>query len=100
MSINAQVSESGDEVIISVAGKFDFKRYDEFRASYVNTRGPGVRYVVDLSATEYLDSSALGMLMQLRNHAGGASADVEISRVSAELRKLLNVANFAKLFKF
>jgi hypothetical protein len=47
MSITSAVSENGKEVTISVAGKFDFQLYDEFRPSYVETLGAGVQYLVD-----------------------------------------------------
>jgi anti-anti-sigma factor len=99
MGINTTVSETGNKVTISVVGKFDFQLYDEFRASYADTAGIGVGYVIDLSDTEYLDSSALGMLLLLREHAGGESSSIEITQASPEVRKILDVANFGKLFK-
>ncbi len=99
MGINTTVSETGNKVTISVAGKFDFQLYDEFRASYADTAGSGVEYVVDLSNTEYLDSSALGMLLLLREHAGAESSNIEITQASPEVRKILDVANFGKLFR-
>jgi anti-anti-sigma factor len=94
------VSADGSRVTIAVSGKFDFQLYDEFRASYAATAGKGVTYSVDLSETEYLDSSALGMLLLLREHAGGDASDIEITHASAEVRKILDVANFSKLFRF
>jgi len=100
MSINMTTSDEGSKVTIAVAGKFDFQLYDEFRASYADTAGGGVEYVIDLSDTEYLDSSALGMLLLLREHAGGETSSIEIRQVSPEVRKILDVANFGKLFKF
>mgnify|MGYP001811771666 FL=1 len=99
MGINMTVSDDGSKVTISVAGKFDFQLYDEFRASYADTAGQGVDYVVDLSDTDYLDSSALGMLLLLREHAGGEASNIEITQASPEVRKILDVANFGKLFK-
>ncbi len=99
MGINMTVSDDGSTVTIAVAGKFDFQLYDEFRASYADTAGAGIGYVVDLSSTEYLDSSALGMLLLLREHAGGETSNIEITRASPEVRKILDVANFGKLFK-
>ena len=99
MGINTTVSETGNKVTISVVGKFDFQLYDEFRASYADTSGNGVEYVVDLSDTDYLDSSALGMLLLLREHAGGESSNIEITQASPEVRKILDVANFGKLFR-
>ncbi len=99
MGINMTVSDDGNTVTIAVAGKFDFQLYDEFRASYADTAGAGIGYVVDLSNTEYLDSSALGMLLLLREHAGGETSSIEITCASPEVRKILDVANFGKLFK-
>ena len=99
MGIQMMVSDDGGKVTITVAGKFDFQLYDEFRASYADTAGNGVDYVVDLSQTEYLDSSALGMLLLLREHAGGESSSIAITEASPEVRKILDVANFGKLFK-
>lgn len=100
MSIDMTVSDDDGSVTIAVAGKFDFQLYDEFRTAYSSTAGTGVSYKLDLSATDYLDSSALGMLLLLREHAGGETSDIEITRVSPEVRKILEVANFGKLFMF
>ena len=100
MGLSNTVSSTGDQVIIAVTGQFNFGLYDEFRACYAGTAGIGVAYLVDLSGTEYLDSSALGMLLLLREHAGGEASDIEITHASPEVRRLLDVANFGKLFKF
>ncbi len=99
MNVNMTESDGGNRVTIAVTGKFDFQLYDEFRASYADTAGNGTAYVIDLSDTDYLDSSALGMLLLLREHAGGESSDIEITKASPEVRKILDVANFGKLFK-
>ena len=100
MGINMTLSEDGAEVTIAVVGKFDFQLYDEFRAAYANTAGDSVIYIVDLSDTEYLDSSALGMLLLLREHAGADKSRIRIESVSPDVRKILDVANFSKLFEF
>lgn len=98
MSINSTVSDDGKSVKIAVSGKFDFQLYDEFRSAYVDTQGSGIRYTVDLSGTDYLDSSALGMLLLLREHAGGEGAKIDITNSSPDVKKILDVANFGKLF--
>lgn len=99
MAINSTTSDGGKKVTISVSGKFDFQLYDEFRSAYDETSGQGVHYVVDLAQTDYLDSSALGMLLLLREHAGGEGAKIDIINTSADVKKILDVANFGKLFK-
>jgi len=98
MAISSTVSENGETVTISIVGKFDFQLYDEFRSAYAETGGSTMNYVVDLSGTEYLDSSALGMLLLLREHAGGETSKIDITNASDEVRKVLDVANFGKLF--
>lgn len=98
MGISTTVSDSGDKVTIAVTGKFDFQLYDAFRSAYADTSGQGVQYEVDLSGTEYLDSSALGMLLLLREHAGGEASKIDITQVSDDVKKVLDVANFSKLF--
>jgi HptB-dependent secretion and biofilm anti anti-sigma factor len=99
MPINSTVSGDGKSITIAVSGKFDFQLYDEFRTSYVDTQGSGIDYIVDLSGTEYLDSSALGMLLLLREHAGGEGSKIKISNASQDVKKVLDVANFGKLFE-
>ncbi len=98
MTINTTVSNDGNKVTIAISGKFDFQLYDEFRSAYSDTAGAGVHYEVNMSATDYLDSSALGMLLLLREHAGGESSKIDITQVSDDVKKVLDVANFGKLF--
>ncbi|MCP4494656.1 MAG: STAS domain-containing protein [Gammaproteobacteria bacterium] len=98
MAINTTVSECGSKVTIAISGKFDFQLYDEFRSAYTDTAGSGVDYKIDLSATDYLDSSALGMLLLLREHAGGESSKIQLTRASEDVKRVLDVANFGKLF--
>ena len=98
MAVNTTVSEDGQTVTIAVSGKFDFQLYDEFRSSYSESDGSKVNYVVDLANTDYLDSSALGMLLLLREHAGGEASRINISQASSDVKKILDVANFGKLF--
>ncbi|MNJ01264.1 hypothetical protein D3C73_1608430 [compost metagenome] len=54
--------------------------------------------VVDLKDATYLDSSALGMLLLLRDHAGGDESDVRLVNSSTDVRKILAISNFDKLF--
>ncbi len=99
MAISTTVSAGGSKVTIAISGKFDFQLYDEFRSAYTDTAGSGVNYEINLSATDYLDSSALGMLLLLREHAGGESSKVHITMASEDVKKVLDVANFGKLFE-
>jgi anti-anti-sigma factor len=71
--------------------------YEKFREAY--ERGSReTRYIVDLADVASMDSSALGMLLVLRDQRGSDSASVEIAHCSAEVRKILQIANFERLF--
>ena len=98
MSIESNASPSGDELVISIEGRFDFSAHQEFRESYENKEVQPDSYVVDLNRTTYLDSSALGMLLLLRDHAGGDSADVRIINCNRDVKKILTISNFEQLF--
>ncbi len=98
MALTAQKTADGTTVTISVIGRFDFNIHHEFRQSYEKA-GDGVKkYVVDMKGAEYMDSSALGMLLLLRDHAGGGASDIRIINSSRDIKKILEIANFNKLF--
>ncbi len=99
MTINSEVSEQGDILTISVAGRFDFGAHQDFRECYEKATPLTERYLVDLAEATYLDSSALGMLLLLRDHAGGDSAKVEIHNCNPDVRKILTISNFEQLFE-
>ena len=44
-----------------------------------------------------MDSSALGMLLQLKEHAGGAKSAVHIRNAKPAIKDILSVANFHQL---
>lgn len=97
MSVESKNSGDGDELTISIDGRFDFGLQKDFRSCYENIKAK--RYVVNLRNTEYMDSSALGMLLMMREHVGGSSADITLQNCSNEIKTILNVANFHSLFK-
>ena len=49
-------------------------------------------------ASTYLDSSALGMLLLLRDHAGGDTANIKIVNCNPDVKKILTISNFEQLF--
>jgi len=59
----------------------------------------GISFTIDMSKASYMDSSALGMLLMMREHLGGNSANITISSSSADISNILTVANFQSLFK-
>ena len=98
MSITSTFSEQQKTVTIKVLGNFDFSLHSEFRNCYRYNKEDGVTYFVDLSEAEYMDSSALGMLMLLKEHAEKTSGNVVLLKPAPKIRKLLDTVKFEKLF--
>ena len=98
MAITSTVSADGAQVTIYIQGRFDFSSHQEFRNAYEKLAKTPSKFRVDLQGTSYLDSSALGMLLLLRDHAGGDRADIEIVNCSQDVKKILLISNFEQLF--
>jgi len=98
MTITSQPSADGRELTIVSNGRFDFNAHQAFREAYLRSDVQPQRYVLDLQGANYLDSSALGMLLLLRDHAGGDEADIRLLNCNPDVRRILQVSNFEKLF--
>ncbi len=86
---------------LAVVGRFDFNIHREFRQNYEDILAtPGIREIaVDLSRVEYIDSSALGMLLLLREKAMDRNIRVDLEHAHGAVRSVLEVANFGRLFQ-
>lgn len=98
MPVTTRRSDDGETQIIAIEGRFDFSTHQLFRDAY-EKNPEGVRHwVVDMSDTTYLDSSALGMLLLLRDFAGGDNASIRIENCNSDVRRILTISNFEQLF--
>lgn len=101
--VTSDISATGDAVIIRVAGHFDFNMHREFQRAYRNVAPPPRMFLVDLSATDHLDSAALGMLLLLRDYCievgrEGFQPEVELMNANAHVSHILSVSNFDRIF--
>jgi anti-anti-sigma factor len=96
MSILA--STSGKQHTIKIQGRFDFTAQRDFRDAYEKAASNS-QFILDFSSAEYMDSSALGMLLLLRDYAGAENADVSLNNCPSEIKSILEISNFQKLFK-
>jgi anti-anti-sigma factor len=96
MGIDASLK--AEVLYIKIIGRFDFGMHNEFRQA-LKLIGDGVKRVeVDFADADYLDSSALGMLLVLRDKVSSAKTVIELLRAKPDVKKILEIANFDKLF--
>jgi len=98
VGVTAQVSSDEKTVTISIDGRFDFSYQKEFREAYRNNCTSGQLFKVELARTEYMDSSALGMLLLLKEHADSCKGKVLLNKPSEGIKKILDMANFKRQF--
>ena len=97
MAISGDVGDDGNSVQVKITGRFDFNAHHDFRNVYRNEKASAA-YTIDMSGTDYIDSSALGMLLLLREHAGNESANITIQGCNEDIKKIFAISNFEKLF--
>jgi HptB-dependent secretion and biofilm anti anti-sigma factor len=99
MAITSSASVDGKTLHIRMGERFDFSAHSALRAVYAGDRPSFETYIVDLRATQYMDSSALGMLLQLKEHAGGDLHSLQIKNANESIKEILAVANFDQLMQ-
>lgn len=96
--ISTDYKSQDNELTIHVGGRFDFRALNEFRDSYEHPGEIVNKYIVDLGGSDYLDSSALGMLLTLRDYAGGENADIKIINTPEDIKRILFITKLDSLF--
>lgn len=92
-----KINGNSEAVEISINGSFTFEQFKDFPALYSPFAGRQ-KFIVNVSQVDFIDSAALGMLIQLRIFAGENNADITIQGHHGEVKKSLEVASFSDLF--
>ncbi|ATG78169.1 MULTISPECIES: STAS domain-containing protein [unclassified Pseudoalteromonas] len=98
MNLTKSTSADGTTLTIQIKGKFDFNLVQSFRQAYAQINENIVKVIVDLRETEYMDSSALGMLLNMKKTIESQVGTIEISNCQPQLRKILQISRFDKKF--
>lgn len=97
--MQASVDVTEGRAVIRLEGRFDFNSHRDFREAVdAALASPASVVAVDLAGVEYLDSSALGMLLMLRDRAKSAAREVTLTGCRNAVKQILDIANFGKLF--
>ncbi|HEY3433941.1 MAG TPA: STAS domain-containing protein [Rhodocyclaceae bacterium] len=98
--MQTSVTTTDGRAVVRLQGRFDFNSHREFREAVdgVLQQSAVHEIVVDLGNVEYLDSSALGMLLMVRDKARSTSKEVALANCKGAVKQVLEIANFSKLF--
>jgi anti-anti-sigma factor len=91
---------SNGKAVVRLQGRFDFSAHRELRDSCgALLASADVRELdLDLGGVDYIDSSALGMLLLLKERADTAKKPVALHNCTGTVRQVLEIANFGKIF--
>lgn len=97
MTINSHYEAESRTMNIEVHGRFDFKMVNAFRESYGNNPEPVDNIVVDFRETDYMDSSGLGMLLNLKRQVTEDTV-ITLTNCRPQIKKILLISRFDKKF--
>lgn len=96
MSLRYDYDADRNCMTLHISERFDFSVHRDFHQACL-AKPRAHSYVVDLEGVTSLDSSALGMLLLLREHAGGDEADIRVVNANTELSNTLRVAGLERM---
>ncbi|MCL2658487.1 MAG: STAS domain-containing protein [Betaproteobacteria bacterium] len=100
--MNTLLMQRNNKVVMSLSGRFDFNSHREYRDALKELMGyadAAAAFEVDLADVDYIDSSALGMLLLLRDKANQVNKPLVLTGARGNVRQVLEIANFPKIFK-
>lgn len=99
MAITTEYRQQNEVLVIKTGEKFDFSKVEDFRSAYGSVN-PDTRHIaVDLSKTEYMDSSALGMLLNMQKSLKQNNYTYSIENARPQVAKILQISRFDKKFE-
>lgn len=98
MSISVSQRE-GSDATISLGERFDFGSVDQFRRSYESLAGlKRKNLTIDFRNTRYMDSSALGMLINAKAFFKDAEVKIRLVNANEQIKKILSISRFDTKF--
>ena len=98
MSLERQLSADGKSLTIMMDEKFDFGKVQDFRMAYGTDNENVTSITIDLAKTEYMDSSALGMLLNMQKSMSAKVSSFKITNCRPQVAKILKISRFDKKF--
>lgn len=88
-----------NQAVINLDETFDFKCVSDFRSCYEEIDEKSCKLVVvSFKHTKYMDSSALGMLLNLHSKATEYGAKVDLVDTNEKIQKILRISRFDQKF--
>ena len=95
-----QVSKSSEVTLIEVEGQLIVGNRQELKQGVLEQlEGGDMKFVIDFSNTDYIDSSGLGVLVSLSKKIREQGGDLRLSSLNEDLRTLFELTKLDTLFR-
>lgn len=98
--MDISVIRSEDPIAIRLGDRFDFGSVEQFRKAYealADVRSKTIH--IDFKHAQYMDSSALGMLINAKSFFTDQDVKLRIVNASDQIKKILAISRFDKKFE-
>jgi len=98
--MNIDIIKKGDVAVVKIGGSLDAETIDQLRqkADLFLSRGT-IKFVVDLSSLEFVDSMGLGLLISFLRRTRDKKGDVKMFGLKGEVRDVFEITRLGKLFE-
>lgn len=100
MPIECQFDQEHGELNLLMDERFEFENCREFRVAYESAKDHDLHNItLNFTHTRYVDSSALGMMINMKRYYADQAVDIKLTNCSEQIKKILIVAHFDKQFE-
>ena len=92
-------SDADGSLVVRVVGEVDLAVVDGLKAAVRPCIAEGQLIELDLSGLEFIDSSGLGALVQLRNEAEQQGASLRLRDMPPRILRLFDITGLAGVFE-
>jgi len=93
-------TEGEETAVLSLTGEVDVANAGQVRNSALKLMSTGIKHlVVDLNATEYMDSTGLGTLVGLLKRMKESGGEVVIAVAQPRVKRLFEITGLTQVFR-
>jgi anti-anti-sigma factor len=95
--LSISTSHEGSTTTVAADGEIDLSTIGELRAAVTNAAEDCDRLILDLTAVEFIDSTGLGGLLELRSTLRASAVTMEIVAGDGPVRQAVEITGLAEL---
>ncbi|MEW9798091.1 STAS domain-containing protein [Alteromonas sp. CYL-A6] len=98
MGIETKLNSEETALTIVMDERFDYAKVQDFKEAYSGLPNSVSHIAVNLAKTEYMDSSALGMLLNMQKVLSDRKLTYSIEQCRPRVERILQISRFDKKF--